>query len=164
MRVLADAALQRARDLGAEHADFRFERLRSQSLSLRDARLEGSQDGEDVGFAVRVIVDGAWGFAAAVDLTVDEAVRVTDAAVDLARTARPLATTRVEWADEPVYPDVTWVSTYDIDPFTVPTADKVALLAANSERALAHGSVEHIMATLDQVQENTFYADIHGTM
>ena len=91
MRVLADAALQRARDGGASHADFRLERLRTQSLALRDARLEGAHDGDEVGFAVRVVVDGAWGFAASVDLTVDEAVRVADEAIDLARTARSAA-------------------------------------------------------------------------
>ncbi|HET6917875.1 MAG TPA: DNA gyrase modulator, partial [Jiangellaceae bacterium] len=55
MRTLADAALERAQELGAEHADFRLERIRGQHLSLRDGRLEGTHDGEDVGFGVRVV-------------------------------------------------------------------------------------------------------------
>ena len=38
LRRLADAALSRARDLGAEHADFRLERIRDQHLRLRDGR------------------------------------------------------------------------------------------------------------------------------
>src|SRR5215207_5454716 len=129
VRALADAALQQARDLGVEHADFRLERLRSQGISLRDGRLEGSHDGEDVGFAVRVVHEGTWGFASGVDLTVDEAVRVAEAAVDVARVARVLSTERVELAPEPVYPDVRWVSAYEIDPFSVPEAEKIALLA-----------------------------------
>jgi TldD protein len=65
---LADAALATARALGATHADFRLERLRTQSTSLRDARLESSARSTDTGYAVRVVVDGTWGFASGVDL------------------------------------------------------------------------------------------------
>ena len=36
MRRLADAALDRARELGAAHADFRLERIRTQDLALHD--------------------------------------------------------------------------------------------------------------------------------
>ncbi|MGI8675840.1 MAG: PmbA/TldA family metallopeptidase, partial [Nocardioidaceae bacterium] len=71
---LADAALQRARDFGVEHADFRLERLRSQDLRLRDGALEGAHDREQLGFAVRVIVDGTWGFAASVELSTESGV------------------------------------------------------------------------------------------
>ena len=64
MRGLADAALSRAAELGAEHADFRLERIHSQRLRLRDERLEGSIHDNEIGFAVRVVHDGTWGFAA----------------------------------------------------------------------------------------------------
>ena len=99
LRALAEAALDRARALGVEHADFRLERIRDQHLSLHDARLDGATDSEDVGFAVRVVHDGSWGFASGVDLTADEAVRVAERAVDVATVSRPLSTTRVELAD-----------------------------------------------------------------
>ena len=83
LRQCADAALQVARDGGVEHASFRVHRLRSQGLSLRDARLEGSIDGEDVGLAVRVLVRGTWGFAAGVEVTPDEAAQMLcDAMID----------------------------------------------------------------------------------
>ncbi|WP_129668206.1 TldD/PmbA family protein [Phytoactinopolyspora endophytica] len=164
MRLLADAALQRARDLGVEHADFRFERIRSQGLSLRDGKLQGSSDGEDVGFSVRVLHDGTWGFAAAVDLTPEHAVRVAEQAVELAKVARNLSRARVEIAHEPVYADVAWVSDYEIDPFGVPDTEKIELLAARSLRALDQPAVDHVTARLDQVLENKFYADTAGTV
>ena len=63
-RGLGDAALTRARELGVSHADFRFERVRYQHLGVRDGALQGASDHEDLGFAVRVIHRGAWGFAA----------------------------------------------------------------------------------------------------
>ena len=69
------------------HADFRFERNRYQYFSVRDGALEGAQDGEDLGFAVRVILDGAWGFASGVALTESEAVTVAETAVTVAQVA-----------------------------------------------------------------------------
>ena len=162
--ALADAALQRARDLGSSHADFRVERLRSQGLSLRDGRLEGSHDGEDVGFAVRVVHDGAWGFAAGVDLTVDAVVAAAETAVQVAKVSARMSTERVELADEPVHHDVQWVSSYEVNPFEVPETEKVALLAEYSQRLLAASNVNHVTAGLSQVLEGKFYADTAGTV
>jgi TldD protein len=164
MRQLADAALSRARELGVEHADFRFERIRTQDLALRDARLETSRDGEDLGFAVRVVRDGTWGFAAGVDLTPAAAARVAEQAVEVAKVAGPGNSERIELADEPVYPDATWVSAYEVDPFSIPDVDKIALLTEWSERLLASDGVDHVNAGLEQVLENKFYADLAGTM
>jgi TldD protein len=140
---LADAALQRAKDLGATYAEFRLERIRSESISLRDSVLESASDDEDLGLAVRVIHDGTWGFAAGVALTTDEAVRVAEQAVNLAQVSRPINTEPIELADEPIYDDVHWVSSYQIDPFTVPRAEKVALLTDYSNRLLQADGVTH---------------------
>ncbi len=79
LRSLADAALQQARDLGAEHADFRLEQVRTQYIGLSDANLETLIDADELGLAVRVVKNGTWGFAAASDLTPEAATR---AAVD----------------------------------------------------------------------------------
>lgn len=168
LRLLADAALGRARELGVSHADFRFERVRDSFLRLRDGRTEASIDRTDVGFAVRVVHDGAWGFAAGVDLTVDAAVRVAEEAVAVARVSRSIAEAsgvgdRVEMAPEPVYPDAAWVSAYDVNPFDVPEADRVGLLAQWSRDLLAADGVDHVDAMLLAVQENKFYTDTAGT-
>src|SRR5690606_15190885 len=82
LRTLADAALARARELGAEHADFRLERIQTQNIRLRDASLDGTGDYEQTGFAVRVVHSGSWGFASGVILTPTDAVRVAEQAVE----------------------------------------------------------------------------------
>ncbi len=162
-RALADAALQRARDLGASHADFRFERVRWQDVRVRDGALQGAADDVDLGFAVRVIHDGAWGFASGVHLGVDEAVRVAEAAVEVAKVSSALTTVPVELAPEPAYDDVTWVSSYLRDPFEVSVHDKTDVLAGWTERLRAHSAVQHATAEVLQVHENKFYADLTGT-
>ena len=164
LRQLADAALSRARALGADHADVRVERIRSQLTGLRDGRLETSHDGEDLGLAVRVVHDGTWGFAAGIDLTAEAAVRVAEHAVEVARVSGAINTERIELADEPVHRDATWVSDYAVDPFSVPDADRIGLLTEWSERLLAADRVDHVEAQVGQVLENKFYADVAGTM
>jgi TldD protein len=159
LRELADAALQRAADLGAGHADFRAERVRDQQLVLSDGHLETLYDADDLGLAVRVVVEGTWGFAAAADLTADAAARAAAEAVEVARVAAAINSERIELAPEPAHADVVWVSDYQTDPFGVGLADKVALLTEWSAGLLAHGRVEHVDASLHQVRECKFYSD-----
>jgi len=163
LRSLADAALSRAAQLGAEHADFRVERLRDQRITMRDGKLQSAGDGDRLGFGIRVVHGGSWGFAAGVDLTPDEAARAAERAVAVAEVSAPMNFERVGLADEPVHADVTWCSPYRINPFDVPKADKIGLLTEWSERLLAADGVDHVDATLEQLWENKFYADLAGT-
>jgi TldD protein len=163
LSALTEAALTRAVDLGCEHADIRVERIRTQTISLRDARPEAVTDGEDLGLSVRVVHEGTWGFAAGVVLTAAEAVRLAEEAVAVATVSAAINTDRVELAPEPVYPDATWVSAYDVDPFEVPDAEKTALLVELSERLLAADGVEHVQSSVMAVKEQKYYADTAGT-
>jgi TldD protein len=163
-RELGAVALGRAQELGASHADFRFERIRHQHLAARDGVLQTALDADDVGFAVRVIHRGSWGFASGVVLTSDEARRVAETAVAVAEVAAEMTSSPVEIAPEPVYADVTWVSSYDVNPFEVPIAEKAALLIDWTERLRQGAAVDHATAAVGQVQENKYFADLAGTV
>ncbi len=163
-RRMADAALMRAQDFHVTHADFRFERIRSQDVRVRDGRLQGASDTEDLGFAVRVVLNGAWGFASGVVLTPDSAVQVTETAIQTAQVAAAMTSRPVALAPEPVHGDVEWVSAYQIDPLAVPLADKVDLLGDLSRRLYDAPGVAHSSGLLKQVVENKFYADLAGTL
>ena len=163
LSALADAALSRARDLGADHADFRVERIRTGDLALHDALVETSHEDDLRGLAVRVVHDGVWGFAAGVTLTADGAAKLADEAVAIARASRAAASERIELAPEPSYGERTWVSSYDVDPFEVPVGDRIATLADWSQQLLRADAVSHTDATLRQVRENKYYADTAGT-
>ena len=162
LALLADAALQRARALGVEHADLRVERVRDASVALRDGRLTSSADDVDSGLSVRVVADGTWGFAATTVLTPEAAADTAERAVQLAAVSRPLSTERVDLADEPVHAGAEWVSSYVTDPFDVPASEQAALLGAWSRRLLDAG-VSHVDASFRAVKEQKFYADLAGT-
>lgn len=56
-------ALRAALDAGAGYADVRVQRVRSASAELRDGQVERVLQGSTAGAGVRVLVEGAWGFA-----------------------------------------------------------------------------------------------------
>ena len=107
--------------------------------------------------------EGTWGFAAGVVLTAAEAVRLAEEAVAVAKVSAAINSDRVELAPEPVYPDATWVSAYEIDPFEVPDGEKSALLIELSEQLMAADGVEHVQSSCMHVKEQKYYADTAGT-
>src|SRR4051812_31294202 len=147
-RRLGEVALARAQELGVGHADFRFERVRYQTLLVRDGTLQGANDTEDLGFAVRVIHRGAWGFASGVVLSDDEAARVAEAAVAVAQVAAEMTPRPVEIAAEPVYDDVEWISSYAVNPLEVPVREKADLLIDWTDRLRRGAAVDHASAHL----------------
>ena len=159
LREVAGVALERAAALGAQHADFRAERVRREQIVMSDGRLETVFDADDLGLAVRVVIDGTWGFASAADLTEDAAAWAAAEAVEVAKVAAAINSEPIELAAEPAHGDVTWVSAYQVDPFEVSLPDKMALLASWCAGLLAQARVAHVDASLHQVRECKFYSD-----
>ena len=160
---LADAALSAAVAVGASYADLRIHAITTEHVQLRDSELEAAVVNREIGLAVRVIVDGTWGFASHAELHPATAADTARRAVHVARTLAPLNGERIELAPEPVYSDVSWVSDYRVDPFTVASSDKIAVLGEYSGRLMAADGVDHVSAGLHAVKEQTFYADTFGS-
>src|SRR5215475_7737624 len=68
MKHIADWALDLAVKRGASYADARIVDERSRSLATKNGKLGHASDAESQGIGIRVIADGAWGFAASKDL------------------------------------------------------------------------------------------------
>jgi TldD protein len=163
LSALTDAALSAATDGGASIAELRVERIHSQRVRLRDAAPEGSSDNTEFGMGVRVVVDGAVGFAATVDVRPAEAANLVRSAIETARVTARAGGGRVELAPEPSHGEVNWTSSFEIDPGTVPLSDKVGVLEEWSRRLLGRSGIAHVTADLLSVGEETFLADLSGT-
>lgn len=160
---LAEAALSSATAAGASYADLRVHRIVTEIIQLRDGELETAVVNREVGLAVRVIVDGTWGFASHAELAPSVAAETARHAVQVATTLAMLNRERVELAPEPVYADASWVSNYRTDPFTVPVSEKIDVLEDYSGRLLSADGVDHVSAILTAVKEQSFYADTFGS-
>ena len=63
MKALAEAAVDAAMGAGASYADARAVSTRSQYVVTKNGQVDDLSDSESEGIGVRVLVNGAWGFA-----------------------------------------------------------------------------------------------------
>jgi TldD protein len=129
-RTLDDAvsrALSAAKRGGASYADVRIVRRRTESIYAREDHVISVGAAETYGIGVRVIVDGAWGFAAAARVDGASAEGAASSAVAVARAARPALKRPVVLAPTPIVKGA-WRTPIQIDPFNVPIADKAQYL------------------------------------
>ena len=157
---IQDAALSECARFAPTYAAVRVHQTRHRYLHLRDLAVETALDQREIGVGVRVVVDGAWGFAATSDLGPAAVRAAARRACELARRCAQLPGPKVELADEPIVTGV-HVSQYDVDSFTVPIDEMVATLQ-NACAPLA-AAVDHSSATLECTLETTFLADLAGS-
>jgi TldD protein len=134
MRDLTNRALDTATSLGATYADVRVVRRLEESITIKSTRVEGVAGGESEGFGVRVIVDGAWGFASSHHLSTSEADRVAAQAVRIAKASATAIRRRVVLDNRPPAQG-RFESPVGTDPFAVPLETKIAHLLA-ADRAM----------------------------
>ena len=160
MNDLLDAALDAA--VPAAYADVRAVQTTSESLSLKGPIIEALDRSEALGMGVRVLVDGAWGFAASAALDAQEAQRIAQTAVQVARASATAMRNPVELAPEPVH-EASWATPLQIDPFTVALEDKVAMLAAATEEMERLPQVRAGRGTMDLLRERIWFASSEGS-
>ena len=86
---LAERAIDTALSGGAGYADARVVQRRAQNVSTKNGEVDSVSDAETEGIGVRVLVDGAWGFAGDPRLSEDGARDAALRAVSFARATSP---------------------------------------------------------------------------
>lgn len=163
---LAQRAIDRAKAAGASYADVRLVAWTREQVEVRDRRVERVSQGDSLGVSIRVLVDGAWGFAATPLITEAALRTITDRALDGAKASaalrKRLGAPAVELAKvEPV--TATWVTPYTLDPFTIGPAEKAALLLEATAAALGVAGVTHAEAGIVSVREDKLLVTSEGS-
>jgi TldD protein len=171
LEKLADTALREAKKLKASYCDIRIIRLRQQSLNIRlnpergtgkTLEVPGVSDGGSFGFGVRVIVDGAWGFAASPLVKADEIARITGEAVEVAKANALLKNKPLVLAPVPAYRDY-WQTPHERDPFATPVEEKLELIRAAAVEAKKSQQVFSAGCTLAFRKEDKYFASSVGS-
>ena len=129
MQQWADWALETARVRGATYADARVMDIRLRDLSTKNGHVGTLAETESLGIGVRVIADGAWGFASTDRLTREGVQACAAQAVAIARASALAKRHDVVLAPEQPYVD-TWQNPYIKDPFCIPLERQLDLLLA----------------------------------
>jgi TldD protein len=133
LRDVAELALDAA-CADASYADVRAVQEETESLSVQDQRVEGVQRQTSRGIGVRVLVDGAWGFAATARLERSAVLAVAATALDVARASASARRDRVRLAPTKPVRD-RWSTPHTRDPFSVGLSEKLDLLLAATAAA-----------------------------
>ena len=162
MKDLASLALDTAKSRGATYADIRICRYKNQIIFGRDMRIETTADTEDIGFGVRAIVNGAWGFASSYKLDRDEVQRIAALAADIARASARLLKQPVELVPEPAYQDH-YQSPIQKNPFKIPMEKKIELILKVNEEMLKVPGIKVATSLLRFREMWKYFASTEGS-
>ena len=161
MRDLAERALDAAEAAGAAYADCRVISRRRQSITVKNGAVAALEQAEDDGIGIRVIVDGAWGYAGVGRLDgpgIDAAAR---RAVSIARASALVRSHPVRLS--PLQPlSGEYRTPVEIDPFAVSVEDKISLLMAADEAMARVPEIRVREGSVECIEERRYFASSDG--
>jgi TldD protein len=163
MKELADVALNAAKMGGAEYADIRISRHKSQEIYTREDRVQRVADSESYGFGVRVLVGGTWGFAASHQVAQPSIAQATRRALAMARANQSGQRQPVILPKVPAVV-AQWRTPIQVDPFTVPIDRKVGLLLEVNAAALKVKGAKYCNSWMLFRNEEKLFASTDGSV
>jgi TldD protein len=171
LEKLGAIALAEANKYKATYCDIRIVRIRNQRIGTRlspdrdtgkTLAVPTVAEDSSFGFGVRVIVNGAWGFAASPLVTKEEIARITGEAVIIAKANATIQPRPVSLAPVKAYRE-RWVTPHDTDPFSIPMPQKLDLLRSVAEEVKKNTKVFGSVATLSLRSEDKYFASTEGS-
>ena len=161
MDELATLALDTAVSAGADYADVRAVTEETESLTVQDQRVEGVARETTRGVGIRVLVDGAWGFAGTARLDSANITQAARAAVAIARASVPARRRPIELAPLDVLTG-SYVTPHDVDPFDVGLEEKLQLLLAATAAARQVQGLAFARASADAWKTTKWFLSSDG--
>ena len=161
MKHVANWALNAAALRGATYTDVRVIAQRSRALATKNGKIGNAADSESVGMNVRVIADGAWGFAASVELGRGAVEATAARAVEIAKASARVKRENVRLAPEkPAVAE--WSTPYAIDPFTTSVDQNLELLLKIDSELRSVAGITLAETNLNFSREEQWFASSEG--
>ena len=162
MKQIANWALNVADLRGASFADVRVISQRSRALTTKNGKVGSASDFESTGMNVRVLADGAWGFAASEDLSRASVEATAARAVEIARASAQVKIENVRLAAEkPVIAE--WNTPCAIDPFSISVEQNIELLLKIDAELRSVSGITLAEANLNFNREEQWFASSEGS-
>jgi len=157
---LVERAVELMDGAGVGYGDIRVRSDRQESVSAKNGRPDHVTDDRSAGLGVRVLVDGCWGFFGTHRLEGEALERAVRRAVEIARSSarvrgEPVTLAPVEAAA------ARYETPHERDPFTVPLAEKLALLVGATQ-AMRGANVRLSQAFFSAYETRQHFASTEG--
>jgi TldD protein len=136
LKEYTDLALNVAREAGASFADMRIVEERQNRVYVQRRSLKLIAETETFGYGVRILLDGAWGFASNTCLTKDEVIKTARLALETAKASSKVPKPVPAYMAEEEKRNETLTGPCKVNPFTVPNQEKADLLLSACDRML----------------------------
>lgn len=155
------AAIDRLKQLGCDYADARSVDTRHESINIRQGRVESVARTVDSGVGVRVITDGAWGFAGTSSTTEEDIVAAAELAYRIAKESATTKKEDVKLGEVEIYQDK-YETPYETDPFDVPLNDKIQLCMKIADILQAKEQIVSSMVNVDGIHIDKRFVSTEG--
>lgn len=126
-KELLNIALEECSFWKVEYADVRLVERTSESISIKNGEIEEISKKGSLGIGIRVLKDGAWGFAATNQLNKEEIIKKVHEAISLAKSSAKTRKKKITLSPSKAY-KFKFKTPILIDPFNVSLNEKVSLL------------------------------------
>ncbi len=162
MKHLIENVLNLAKLKGATYADIRVVGRKIEEIEVKNGNVEGLIYDEDFGFGIRILTQGAWGFACSSKVNRREVEAALTRALKIAR-----ASAKAKGKDVIFPPRVAVVDRYrnafSVDPIHVPTEKKLDLLLRADEIMRRNKKVKISEAFLSSYKTEKTFASTEGS-
>lgn len=160
-KQFADTSIFIAKNSGAGYSDIRICKYRNQSISTHEEMISRISENENLGFGVRVLINGTWGFASSAFVNENEVARITALACDIAKANSVLQKIPVELVPVPSYTD-TYKTEIKTNPFDIPITEKINRQMKYNKLALSYGA-EYVDSFMWFINEWKYFASSEGS-
>ena len=147
---------------GVDFGDIRLIETKSQELGVKNGEISAADNAHSLGFGVRILHDGAWGFASSSEVSMAEIERVTALAIETAKASAMLKKENACLAPEPVYVDK-WQTPVLIDPFAVPVEKKLDVLFKVDAVLRKNKKIKSANGFMSFIKEHQYHATTEGS-
>ena len=162
MKELIDNILDLAKLKRVDYADIRFVRRETQEIEVKNGNVEALTHDEDFGFGIRILFRGAWGFACSSKMNKKEMETIFGKALKIAR-----ASSKAKGKEISFHPSSPIVDQYktqiSIDPFVIPTENKIGLLLMADEILRRNKQVKISEAFMGSYKTEKTFASTEGS-
>ncbi len=162
MKQLVQNILDIAKLKKVTYADIRIVRRQNEEIEVKNGRVEALIHDEDFGFGIRVLFQGAWGFACSSKMTEKEMETVLGKALQIAKASGKVKEKEIFFLPTSPITDryQTQIST---DPFEVTPETKLALLLKADERMRRNKKVRISETFLGSYRTEKTFASTEGS-
>lgn len=127
MKQHLSLALDTVEDMGSSYADVRWISRKTQNIYTKNQKVEAFSENLSQGIGIRVLYNGAWGFAGTNKTDEKSIIDTAKRALRLARAASRVKVLDVMLSEAPTVRD-SYKTPYKTDPFSIPTDDIIETL------------------------------------